>query len=70
MDPLMIRDHLALSERHVALGQKHIARQIEIIAEIRRAGGDPGLALQLLDTFRDLQVTHIEHRDRMRNALE
>jgi hypothetical protein len=70
MDLRMILDQLAMSERHVALGEKHIARQIEIIDDIRRAGGDPRLALQLLDTFRDLQVTHVEHRDRMRTALE
>ncbi|WFU37586.1 hypothetical protein QA640_24240 [Bradyrhizobium sp. CB82] len=65
MEPwtFLVRQHLAEAEQHVALGKRHIARQVEIIDELARAGHDTGLALDVLDSYRQLQVSHLAHRD-------
>lgn len=70
MDLRLVHAHLAETERHIALGERHIARQIEIIAELERAGYPTWLAIDLLTTYRDLQQSHIAHRDHIRKALE
>ena len=61
--------HLAEAEQHVALGERHIARQVQIIDELARAGHDLSLAFALLDNYCELQVCHLAHRDRMRKQL-
>lgn len=69
MDLRLIQAHLAQAERHVALSDKHIARQIEIIDELERAGGSTVLALDLLATYRLLRALHVEHRNVIRREL-
>ncbi|MGY3036177.1 hypothetical protein ACVIIV_005347 [Bradyrhizobium sp. USDA 4354] len=70
MDLRLIRKHLAEAERHVALSDKHIARQIEIIDELERAGRSTDLALDILATYRMVRASHVEHRDTIRRELE
>ncbi|MGV7216976.1 hypothetical protein [Bradyrhizobium sp. UFLA05-112] len=62
--------HLADAERHIALGERHIARQIEIIDVLGRGGHPTELATQVLDTYRELLITHLAHRDYIRKELE
>ncbi|SPP93230.1 hypothetical protein [Bradyrhizobium vignae] len=69
MDLRLIQAHLAQAERHVALSDKHIARQIEIIDELERAGGSTVLTLDLLATYRLLRALHVEHRNVIRREL-
>ncbi|QOG23172.1 hypothetical protein [Bradyrhizobium sp. SEMIA] len=70
MDLPMVRQHLAEAEQHVALGERHIARQVEIIGELALAGHDTSLAVDLLDSYCQLQVCHVAHRDRILKELE
>ncbi len=70
VDQAMARRHLVQAHRAVALGRSHIARQIEIVAELERDGHDATAARRLLATFRDLQVQHEAHRDRLLSEIE
>jgi hypothetical protein len=70
MDLQMTLAHLAEAERHVALGERHIARQIEIIHALAHAGHPTELAGNVLDTYRQLQTSHLEHRDLIRKELK
>ncbi|MBB4259533.1 hypothetical protein [Bradyrhizobium sp. CIR3A] len=53
----------------MALSDKHIARQIEIIDGLERAGRSTDLALDILATYRQLRASHVEHRDTIRREL-
>ena len=68
----MIDQHLVQAEENVALGLKHIARQTEIVAELKRMGFvvAAGEATQLLKTFEEMQVEHEAHRDRHLRELQ
>ena len=66
----MIRDYLALAGRHVAEGERNIAEQREIIAELERDGRDTTQARALLEQFEELEVLHIEGRDRLLKELK
>jgi hypothetical protein len=70
MDRMMQLRHLVQAERHIALGERHIARQIEIIAELEQTGHSTQLAIDLLAIYRDLQLTHVAHRDHILKELE
>jgi hypothetical protein len=59
MDRKVQLRHLVQAERHIALGERHIARQVEIIAGLEQVGHPTQLAIDLLATYRDLQVTHV-----------
>ena len=69
IDLRLVRAHLAQAERHIALSNKHIARQIEIIDRLERAGRSTNLALDILATYRLLRASHVEHRDTIRREL-
>jgi hypothetical protein len=63
-----VRDYppdLAMTDAHIALGERHVARQKEIIAELRLAGHSTALAETLLISFEQSLVSHIEHHDRI-----
>lgn len=60
---------LRQSEAHVVLGARHISRQKEIIAELERRGHDTDQARSLLVLFEELQVVHVQHRDRLIKQL-
>ena len=70
MDPQLIRAHLAEAERHIALSNRHVARQIEIINELKRDGHSTDLALDVLATYRAVHASHLSHRDFIRKELE
>jgi hypothetical protein len=69
MDREMILEHLAQARQHVALGAMHIARQIEIIDELKSRGHDATEAQLLLKQFKELQVEHTKHRDRLEKLI-
>ena len=69
MDRQMIADHLAQAERHVTLGEKNIERQKAIIAELEIDGHDTARARKTLQQFLELQVLHMEDRERLAQAL-
>lgn len=68
MDRKTTLKHLAAAEATVALGRKHIVDQV---ARVRRlTGSDRAHAERLLMTFRESQVLHEVHRDRLRRKLD
>jgi hypothetical protein len=69
MDRTMLQDHLAPAERHVIEGERHIARQRELVAELKRDGHDSDLAQSLLRSFEELQAMHVADRGRLRKEL-
>jgi hypothetical protein len=69
MDLRVIREHLAEAERYLALSDRHIARQIEIVDELKRDGHPTALALDLLATYRAVHATHLIHRETIRKEL-
>jgi hypothetical protein len=67
MDREMASKNLVQAERMVALGLRHIAGQ-----ELRLKGcdgDDLSRARALLETFKQAQVLHEAHRDRLRREL-
>ncbi|MEK9279872.1 MULTISPECIES: hypothetical protein [unclassified Bradyrhizobium] len=70
MDLRLTREHLAEADRHVAISDRHIARQIEIINDLKRSGCPTDLAVDVLHTYRMLRATHVAHRDLIRRELE
>jgi hypothetical protein len=60
---------LVQAESDVALGAMHIARQERRVAELKRDGHDTSLAEDLLQTFRDCQVSHEDHRKLIKEEL-
>ena len=69
MDRVVIKDHLALAQRHVVQGRRHIARQKQIIVTLRKGGHDTAMARSLLINFEDAQKMHIADRDRLKKEL-
>ena len=69
MDKSLIRDHLALAERHVSQGRRHIAHQKKIISDLTDGGHDTALAQSLLADFEDVLRMHIADRDRLKKDL-
>ena len=70
MDKETVMNHLAQAEDHVALGERHLADQRALIAELTRDGHDISQAKELLATFEQTQLLHVEDRDRLRKELE
>jgi hypothetical protein len=69
MDDATRRERLMEVERHVTHGNAHIARQKKIIAELERHGQDTDCASVLLRQFEEMQLLHVEHRDRLEQEL-
>jgi hypothetical protein len=69
MDRELLERHLEQAEEHVALGEKHIARQREIVAELEAGRQDTAEAHRLLVQFEEMQVLHVEDRNRLRQML-
>jgi hypothetical protein len=67
MDREMAAKQLAWIEQIVALGLKHIADQEDRIKRLR--GHDLDRAEDLLKTFKQTQVLHEEHRDRLQREM-
>ena len=62
--------HLEEAERHVAQGERHIVAQQQRIADLHSAGLDTREPIDLLKTFREVQIQDIAHRDRILSELE
>ena len=69
IDRMLAEEDLVEAEAAVAQGKRHIKRQIAIISELERDGHDAARAVDLLRTFREVQVEHEAHRDRIRAEL-
>jgi hypothetical protein len=69
MDRGMLEQRLAEAERHVALGEKHLARQREILQDLRVKGRDILEAERLLTNMEASQRLHIEGRDRIAREI-
>jgi hypothetical protein len=65
----MLKDHLALAERHAAEGEARIVKQHDIIAELERDGHDTKQARDLLRVFEETQVSFVADRDRLRSEV-
>jgi hypothetical protein len=69
MDGKMLMEHLRLAEAHVTRGNQHIARQRELISQLKSKGLEIGEAVKLLTTFEEAQALHVADRDRIRAEL-
>jgi hypothetical protein len=69
MDRAYLEEHLTQAEEIVSQGAQHIARQKTLVARLESAGYDASSARDLLRVFELLQISHIEHRDRLRRDL-
>lgn len=69
VDPTLLLDHLEMAERNVALGERHISQQRARLAAFRHDKELAGDAAVLLQRFEELQVRHVENRDRLLRAL-
>jgi hypothetical protein len=63
----MVERHLALAKQHVALGEAAIASQRELVYQVD--GLDSTMALQLLDSFLELQAMHVADMERLQKEL-
>jgi hypothetical protein len=70
VDRKTIERHLFLAEKHVSEGERHIARQREIVAELKDNGHDLETARNLLARFEELYASHVADRDRIRLELD
>ena len=57
---------LEMAERHVADGERHVFRQREIVAQMTERSQPTDNALDLLQTFEELQREYVLHRNRLR----
>ncbi len=53
----------------IAQGREQIAKQIQLVAELTRAGYDIQAATELLNTLQQSQTARVEHRDQARQEL-
>ena len=56
---------LQMVQRHVRQGEAHVARQHEIVAELRERGHPTDMAVVLLGEFEDLLRLHEAHLARL-----
>lgn len=66
----LLRDHLAMANRHVADGNRLVTRQRQLIIKLETDGHDTREALALLARFEDLLKEHLGHRDRLVDELK
>lgn len=69
MDREILKQHLALAQRHASMGEKHIARQESLVAELDRDGHDTAEARKILATLRDTQRLHEQDVERLLTQL-
>ena len=70
MDRTMHFRRLEEAERHVARGAHNIIDEEKRIAKMDHDGQDTDHARSLLVVFKNLHRQHVEHRDRIAQALE
>ena len=65
----MVKDQLAMANRHIATGNRVIIRQRQLIDELGVDGHDTREALALLVQFEDSQALHLADRERLTDEL-
>ena len=65
----VLKQHLALAEKHIAEGVVHVEQERQIVEELKRCGRDFRRSADLLELFKETLATHISERDRLREAL-
>ena len=65
----MLKDHLAMAERHIASGNLIVTRQRQLTAKLEADGHDTRAALAQLARFEDLLAEHLAHRDKLLDEL-
>lgn len=68
--PQGLQRDLAKAEARLREGEQHILHQREVVQDLEAHRRDPALAQRLLDTFLELQATHLADRDRIAAAIE
>jgi hypothetical protein len=63
------KKHLAKAEHDIAAGEERIARQVELIEDMRESGQGLVEAEKLLQTLRQCLETWREHRDEILRAI-
>ncbi len=63
------RKHLAQADRDIAMGEERIARQVELIEEMRVGGHSVVEAEKLLHALRQCLETWREHRNEILRAI-
>ncbi len=66
----LIREALALAERHVEQGDAILAQQRAVIAALELIGQDAAASKEILSVFEDTQRSRIADRDRLRMRLQ
>jgi hypothetical protein len=66
----MLRDNLAMDDRHIASGNRVVTRQRQLIDELKADGHDTREALALLARFEDMLALHLSDRDRLIDELK
>jgi hypothetical protein len=69
-DLMLLRIALERADRHVEEGASLIARQIELVAELKGLGVDVGRYLVMLANFQEAQRIRVERRDRLQRDVE
>ena len=69
MERAELEHHILVARRHVELGERHIARQREIIEQLKQHGHDTTSAERLLNTFEALQALHRMNLQRQMELL-
>jgi hypothetical protein len=64
-DYVQWKTELSNAEQHVLDGERHVARQYEIIAELKVQGHSIELAERLLENFQGLLQIHRDHLARI-----
>jgi len=65
----VLKQHLALAEKHIAEGAGHVERQRQIVEELKPRGQDVRRSADLLKLFEETLATHIDERDRLLEEL-
>jgi|SRR5262245_33685115 len=70
LERLALQRRLARVEEQITRGRPQFARQLEVVAEIERAGGDAAQARETLRLFAQAHVIRLDDRDRLARLLE
>src|SRR5262245_53816063 len=65
----VLKQHLALAEKHIAEGVAHVEQERQIVEELKRRGQDFRRSADLLELFKETLADHISERDRLLEAL-
>jgi len=68
--PEGLQRDLAKVEARLREDEQHILHQRAVVQDLEAHHRDPALAQRLLDTFLELQATHLADRDRIAAEIE